>query len=98
MMSNNSLPALIAMSQLKATLRKPLLDVACFGLTALFFAPCPFYFSGRIGIISWLNVSDDNPGDRFFPGRFGVSVVLWLISLVLVFKWSEHSESKSRVT
>jgi hypothetical protein len=84
------------MTQLRSKLGKTLVDVICsFGLTAVFFAPHPFNCH-RFGIIPWLIFGEEGfPPVQFFQGRLAVSVLLWLISIIVVYKRFRYLNSKS---
>ena len=69
----------------------------CLGVTALFFAPHRFYYSGYFGIIPWLVFSDEGSPVQFFPVRLALSVVLWVICLALISRWLKYLDSKSYV-
>ena len=86
------------MKQFGTKLRKRLINLVwCFGVTALFFAPIRFYYSGYFGIMQWLVFSEEDPPVRFFPERLALSIVLWAACLVLVTKWLKYLDSKSYV-
>jgi hypothetical protein len=70
-----------------------------------FFAPIPFYYTLRFGVIPWLVIDGETsiPGD-FMWGPFKmhlylnvlvISVVLWVVSLVLISRWVRRLESNS---
>jgi uncharacterized BrkB/YihY/UPF0761 family membrane protein len=82
------------MSHLGAKIRTSLIDLAwCFGVTALFFAPIRFYYSGYFGILQWLVFSDEGAPVRFFPGRLALSILLWIVCLILISRWLKYLDS-----
>jgi len=86
------------MSKFRANLGKTLIDLVwCFGVTALFFAPFRFYYTGYFGIFAWLVFSEGDPPVQFFPGRLAFSVVLWAACLFLISRWLRYLDSKAYV-
>ncbi len=82
------------MNHLRAQLKRTLIDLVwCFGVTALFFAPIRFYYSGYFGILRWLIFSDEGAPVQFFPGRLVLSILLWIGCLILISRWLEYLDS-----
>jgi hypothetical protein len=90
-------------------LRKIVVYGIWFGaITLVFFLPMPFHHNIRVGTLPlfssiYLDGEGMSPGGylwhgyqvHFFIGRFLISVFLWLVLIVAVYKWLRYLDSKS---
>lgn len=81
------------------------------GVTLVFFVPLGFHHDlsfGMIPLLSFLYLDGEGmaPGGyswhgyevHFFVFRFLITIVLWLVSLVLVYRWVRYLDSKAYVS
>jgi hypothetical protein len=77
--------------------------------TWFFFGPVAgFHHMIQFGITGYLMLNGENPGPdaymwgsyevRLFLGRLAVSVLLWVISVTVVFRWLRYLDSKDFIT
>jgi len=77
-------------------------------VTVFYFVPLGFHHMFRFGIIPFLFLDGESPqpgdlmwgdyGVHFFPLRLAVTILLWITSLIVIFRWLRYLDSKAYVS